>query len=116
MFRLDDVFRWNGAGPLLPQPDPDSTENKRQEIVILQARGKTLGLSVDCLIGRSNLVIKSLSDNYLPVRGLSGAGILGDGTVCLMLDSPAVADLTASANYDRDDNRSRQPRRQPASV
>jgi two-component system chemotaxis sensor kinase CheA len=116
MFRLDDIFRWNNAGPSLTQSEPDSPENKRQEIVILQARGKTLGLSVDCLIGRSNLVIKSLSDNYLPVRGLSGAGILGDGTVCLMLDSPAVADLTASANYDREENRSRNPRRQTASV
>jgi two-component system chemotaxis sensor kinase CheA len=116
MFKLDDVFRWHGPGLATTRSDAEIAENRRQEVLILQARGKTLGLAVDSLIGRSNLVIKSLSENYLPVRGLSGAGILGDGTVCLMLDSPAIADLTSAPRTDRDDQRQRQPRRLTASV
>jgi two-component system chemotaxis sensor kinase CheA len=116
MFKLDDVFRWHGPGLATTRSDAEVAENRRQEVLILQARGKTLGLAVDSLIGRSNLVIKSLSENYLPVRGLSGAGILGDGTVCLMLDSPAIADLTSAPRTDRDDQRQRQPRRLTASV
>ncbi|MGV2335762.1 MAG UNVERIFIED_CONTAM: chemotaxis protein CheW [Planctomycetaceae bacterium] len=91
--------------------DAQTSENRRLEVIIIQARGKTLGLSVDSLIGRSNLVIKSLSDNYIPIRGLSGAGILGDGTVCLMLDSPAIADLTSTARTDRDEKRTRTGRK-----
>ncbi|MFM7056555.1 MAG: chemotaxis protein CheW [Planctomycetota bacterium] len=116
LHRLDGIFRWHGRGPGITETEADSPENRRQEVLILQARGKTLGLSVDSLIGRSNLVIKSLSDNYIPVRGLSGAGILGDGTVCLMLDSPAIVDLTSQTRAERDENRPRSTRKQTAGI
>jgi two-component system chemotaxis sensor kinase CheA len=36
------------------------------------------------------MVIKSLSENFMKVGGLSGASILGDGSVCLMLDVARV--------------------------
>ena len=45
-----------------------------------------MGLRVDELLGNQDIVIKSLSDNFVHVEGLSGASILGDGSVCLMLD------------------------------
>jgi two-component system chemotaxis sensor kinase CheA len=64
-------------------------------VVVLHSRGRTLGLKVDSLVGRADLVIKSLSDNFQPVRGLSGASILGDGTVCLMLDSASLIELAS---------------------
>ena len=64
-------------------------------VVVIHARGKTLGLTVDSLVGRGDLVIKSLSENFQPVRGLSGASILGDGAVCLMLDPAALIDLAS---------------------
>ncbi len=116
LYRLDGILRWHSRGPACDRSETDSPENRRQEVLILQARSKTLGLAVDSLIGRSNLVIKSLSDNYVPIRGLSGAGILGDGTVCLMLDSPAIVDLTSQTRTDRDENRPRSSRIQAASV
>ena len=98
--KLDEVFRWNGSsGSFSGIESADQAtagRSRRQEVVIVQARGRTLGLSVDSLTGRTNLVVKSLAENYAAVRGLSGAGILGDGTVCLMLDSSAVVDLTAA--------------------
>lgn len=64
-------------------------------VVVLHARGKTLGLSVDSLVGRAHLVIKSLSENLYPVRGVSGASILGDGAVCLMLDSATLIEMAS---------------------
>ena len=45
-----------------------------------------MGLRVDELLGSQDIVIKSLSENFVDIRGLSGASILGDGAVCLMLD------------------------------
>ena len=56
------------------------------DVVVLQSGGKTMGLKVDELLGSQDMVIKSLSDNFIEIRGLSGASILGDGSVCLMLD------------------------------
>lgn len=55
-------------------------------VVVLQSAGKMMGLKVDELLGSQDMVIKSLSDNFIEIRGLSGASILGDGSVCLMLD------------------------------
>jgi two-component system chemotaxis sensor kinase CheA len=64
-------------------------------VVVLQSRGKTLGLSVDSLVGRADIVVKSLSENFMPVRGLSGASILGDGSVSLMLDPADLIELAS---------------------
>ena len=64
-------------------------------VVILHSREKTLGLCVDELLGGADIVIKSLTDNFVSIRGLSGASIMGDGTVCLMLDTNSVFDMTA---------------------
>ena len=60
--------------------------DQNAEVVVLQSAGKTMGLKVDELLGSQDMVIKSLSDNFIEIRGLSGASILGDGSVCLMLD------------------------------
>ena len=55
-------------------------------MVVLKSVGRVMGLRVDELLGGEDIVIKSLSDNFVNVRGLSGASILGDGTVSLLLD------------------------------
>ena len=60
--------------------------DQNADVVVLQSAGKTMGLKVDELLGSQDMVIKSLSDNFIEIRGLSGASILGDGSVCLMLD------------------------------
>jgi two-component system chemotaxis sensor kinase CheA len=48
---------------------------------------------VSTLLGTQDLVVKSLDENFVRVRGLGGASILGDGEVCLMLDASAVIDI-----------------------
>ena len=54
-----------------------------------------VSLRVDELLGNEDIVIKSLSENFVHIDGLSGASILGDGTVCLMLDVGALMNLGA---------------------
>ncbi len=59
-------------------------------IVETEAHGQ-VGLLVDDLIGQQQIVIKSLETNYRRVDGISGATILGDGKVALILDVDALA-------------------------
>ncbi len=55
-------------------------------MVVVEGEGQKAGLIVDDLLAQQQVVIKSLETNYKPVNGLSGATILGDGTVALILD------------------------------
>ncbi len=57
-----------------------------EQIVIADIQGKKIGFVVDSVIGEHQTVIKSLGRMYKDVRGISGATILGDGTVALILD------------------------------
>ncbi|WP_026842809.1 chemotaxis protein CheA [Citrifermentans bremense] len=61
-----------------------------QQVVICQLEGKRVGLLVDWVIGEHQTVIKSLGRMYQQVEGMSGATILGDGSVALILDVPAI--------------------------
>ncbi len=92
LVRIDDVFHWHDIdyGHSGPQSEDANFGSQSFEVVILQAGGKRMGLAVDELLGSQDMVIKSLSDNFIGIRGLSGASILGDGSVCLMLDVGTV--------------------------
>jgi two-component system chemotaxis sensor kinase CheA len=63
-------------------------------MVILEADGVKTALKVDELIGQQQVVIKSLESNYRKVPGISGATIMGDGQVALILDVPALVRLS----------------------
>lgn len=63
-------------------------------MVVLEADGIKAALLVDALVGQHQVVIKSLEANYRKVSGISGATIMGDGRVALILD---VAALVATA-------------------
>ena len=61
--------------------------SKESEIaVIVEAEGGRAALLVDELIGQQQVVIKSLETNFRRMPGLSGATIMGDGSVALILD------------------------------
>ena len=69
-------------------------------VVIAEGDGRRVGLFVDDLLGQQQVVIKSLEANYGHVEGVSGATILGDGSVALILDVTgiiAAASLRAAA-------------------
>jgi two-component system, chemotaxis family, sensor kinase CheA len=61
-----------------------------EQIAITTAEGKRFGFVVDSVVGQHQTVIKSLGRMYQHVRGLSGATILGDGTLALIVDVPAL--------------------------
>ncbi len=58
--------------------------------VIVEGNGKKLALEVDQLIGQQQVVVKSLETNYRRIEGISGATILGDGRVALIIDVPGL--------------------------
>ncbi len=66
--------------------------------VIVDAEGKKTALFVDELLGQHQVVIKSLESNFRKVQGVSGATIMGDGKVALILD---VAALVTYAQRER---------------
>jgi len=59
-------------------------------IVVAEGDGRRVGLFVDDLLGQQQVVIKSLETNYGRIEGVSGATILGDGSVSLILDLPGL--------------------------
>jgi two-component system chemotaxis sensor kinase CheA len=69
-------------------------------VVVAEGDGRRVGLFVDDLLGQQQVVIKSLETNYGHIEGVSGATILGDGSVALILDVPGLiraASLRAAA-------------------
>jgi two-component system chemotaxis sensor kinase CheA len=62
-------------------------------VVIVENHDKRFGLLVDSLVGQLQVVMKSLESNYQKVAGVSGATILGDGTVAFILDLAALMRL-----------------------
>ena len=70
--------------------EPRSHELHQGLIVIVEGDGRRVGLFVDDLLGQQQVVIKSLETNYGHIDGVSGATILGDGSVALILDLPGI--------------------------
>lgn len=69
-------------------------EVERGLFVIIESElGKT-ALLVDDLLGQSQVVIKSLETNYKKVPGISGATIMGDGRVALIIDVESLVRLS----------------------
>ncbi len=79
--RLREQFSINGEAPLIEQ------------IVITKAGKRRVGLVVDAIVGQHQTVLKSLGAFYRDVEGISGATLLGDGTVALILDIPKLISL-----------------------
>jgi two-component system chemotaxis sensor kinase CheA len=64
-----------------------------EQIVIAEVNGAKSGFTVDQVIGEHQTVIKTLGGMYKDVEGISGATILGDGTVALILDIPGLINI-----------------------
>jgi two-component system chemotaxis sensor kinase CheA len=63
---------------------------KRIFVIVIGSGSRKFGLAVDSLMGEEELVIKALEDRLVTSPLVSGASILGDGTVVLILNVPAV--------------------------
>lgn len=71
-----------------------ATKPNEGVIVVVEGQGALCGFLVDELLGQQQVVIKSLEANYRRVEGVSGATILGDGSVALILDVPGLVRLS----------------------
>jgi two-component system chemotaxis sensor kinase CheA len=67
-----------------------ASKKKKNFVIVIGAAEKRFGLVVDTLVGEEELVIKALPGEIVSSDLVSGASILGDGTVVLILNVPAV--------------------------
>lgn len=67
------------------------TDPTRGIVVLLESGKQQFGILVDSLLGQQQVVIKSLEQHYRKVPGISGATIMGDGKVAMILDADAIA-------------------------
>jgi two-component system, chemotaxis family, sensor kinase CheA len=81
------------------EPDNDTLDDGL--LVIVEGDGKKGGLLVDELLGQQQFVIKSLETNFRRVEGVSGATILGDGTVALITDVAGIVRLASKAGLKK---------------
>jgi two-component system, chemotaxis family, sensor kinase CheA len=70
--------------------DPQPAKKRKNFVIVIGAAEKRFGLVVDSLVGEEELVIKALPVEIISSDLVSGASILGDGTVVLILNVPAV--------------------------
>lgn len=91
IIRLYDVFKLK----------PVTTNLEEGLLVVVDCTESKVGLFIDDLLGQQHVVIKSLEKNYRKVIGISGATILGDGTVALILDVQGVVSLYKAPSLAR---------------
>lgn len=73
-----------------------------EKVILVNVRGRKTGFSVDQVIGQHQTVIKTLSRVYGNVEGISGATILGDGTVALILDVNQLVSVSRHESKKKD--------------
>jgi two-component system chemotaxis sensor kinase CheA len=86
--RLSDMFGLAANDPRTPE---------ESLVIIVDSEAGNVGLMVDSIDDRREVVIKSLDENLHPIRGIGGATILGDGSIALILDIDA---LLAGASHN----------------
>ena len=84
LVEMDEIFSWPSTAA---EPAP------RGAVLVIHSGSRAVAVCVSSLLGTQDLVVKSLDENFMRIRGLGGASILGDGEVCLLLDASAVVDI-----------------------
>jgi two-component system chemotaxis sensor kinase CheA len=88
ILQLHKVFSIRGA-----EEDPF-----KALVILVETANERIGLVVDELVGQQQVVIKSLEANADPIEGVSGATILGDGKVSLILDITQLGEMAGPAH------------------
>ncbi|MEL0068107.1 MAG: response regulator, partial [Gammaproteobacteria bacterium] len=123
LYKLDEpVYEYAGIeyelnylGTMLERNKKPDFENILKPLPVMLVHGieKPVAIQLDGLIGSREVVVKSLGAQLSSISGLSGATILGDGSVVLILDIPSLwrrmnseqdedSELEAAAEYDED--------------
>jgi two-component system chemotaxis sensor kinase CheA len=85
------------VGRLFGVPNAASDASKSLVVLVEAGPGDKVGLVLDEIVGQQQVVIKSLESNYQALPGLSGATILGNGRVALILDVPGIHGIVCGA-------------------
>lgn len=80
--------------------EPRFTNPSEGIVVILEADGSKAALFIDELLGQQQVVVKNLESNYRKIIGISGATIMGDGGVALILDVSALLRSSRQQNSE----------------
>ena len=72
------------------EPPKTAEEDLERKVVVMTSNDELAGIRVDRLIGEDEIVIKAFPDYFANVKGISGASILGDGNIALILDVTAI--------------------------
>ncbi len=83
VIEIDRVFA-------VPRSGANQEGSPNSIMVVIEADGSRVALMVDELLGQQQVVIKNLESNYKKVPNISGATILGDGRVALILDTSTL--------------------------
>ena len=67
-------------------------------VVVMEGDGKAKALMVDEILGKAEVVIKSLGDGMKNIRGIAGGAILGDGQIGLIIDTEGLFTLSESVS------------------
>ena len=96
VIRLYELF--NIKSNTAAEVDPLNITSKRQTdlLIVFDTGEKHAGILVDDVVGQQQVVIKSLEQNYNNVPGVTGATILGDGSVALILDVLTLSTLATT--------------------
>ena len=65
-----------------------------EQVVVNEMDGQRIGIVADRVIGEHQIVIKTMSKLYRNIESISGASILGDGTVALIINVPKLIEET----------------------
>ncbi|MBI2264146.1 MAG: chemotaxis protein CheA [Armatimonadetes bacterium] len=85
---LAELYNWQGKN-----------SEKEHDVVVVQVGEQKVGIVVDALAGKQEVVIKTLGHYVGDLPGISGATILGDGTVGLIMDVPSFVNAVAQSRH-----------------
>jgi chemosensory pili system protein ChpA (sensor histidine kinase/response regulator) len=72
------------------EPAPPAEHDPAVPVILVRAGEHSTGIVTDELIGSREIVVKSVGPQIAGIRGISGATILGDGRICIILDVGAL--------------------------
>jgi len=93
IFRLSKLFRM--------QKKSENVEENKFFVVVVSTGMQEVGLVVDELLGQEEVVIKPLADYLRVDSGFSGATIIGDGAISLILDIPELIKMTTEQQVSK---------------
>jgi two-component system chemotaxis sensor kinase CheA len=84
----------------------DCREDNPELVVVIEDDGNQAGIIIDELVGRQQVVIKTLGETMQKIPGISGGAIMPNGRVGLIVDIPGLMKLTSADMADKKEDRS----------